>query len=648
MSSTKTAVLLPFNEVDATVLPSDVAGSLNDLGPDSGSSPALSLPTTEEALTGYGRRFVADSGLVGTEIVAGATRLRENLTIDALLEFDIDAAALSTDYTVCARGRGGAVSAAERVLYALVLRKIDATTAELALWWEDSSNVVAEVAAQFTIPEGPILVAASRQWNSVASVDVELSVNGTVIGTGNDTAGDIEGGDGGTFLAGCRGNGAADYQDSFLGVIDSLRVSRVVRSAEELRQFWRSILVHQPETEEAVRALLPKGVFSEDEDSKVQRFIGAVSDIFGVAKAKVAELAEDYLPNRAHSLLEDWESLLRLYVRPRDSIARRRQRAADGLQSHGYHRPGMAKTMADAFDLAEADVEFLTYTNEHVDALNGDLEDWWYLPESGGAVSAPNILHTALGVTAGNDNAYSLGRQFAAMQVVDGRPSEDFADFGVGTYAVLDVESYTLDGDMMAGVLAQASKSRDLLLVGIRPRAGGWDWGWREYRNQSWGAWNIIATTQSTGQPPGSVLLGAIPPHWIINYKGAGQWDIAAVESDPYVTAAGDGADDQLVTISSIESPTWVGWGLLTVEGVTTSVNSEIEASQWRSFFPLGVHTFSLQAFRDPALAGDADMEGAKRLFERKRPADTEGGATTVRVALYDDPASGYDEAPMA
>jgi hypothetical protein len=80
-----TLALLRFRESDATVLPSDDVGALHDLSVDAG----LSLPPVVPAFTGFGRQFSNGFAVDGQDVVPGATLATRDVTVRALVAWDL-------------------------------------------------------------------------------------------------------------------------------------------------------------------------------------------------------------------------------------------------------------------------------------------------------------------------------------------------------------------------------------------------------------------------------------------------------------------------------------------------------------------------------------------------------------------------------
>jgi hypothetical protein len=73
---------------------------------------------------------------------------------------------------------------------------------------------------------------------------------------------------------------------------------------------------------------------------------------------------------------------------------------------------------------------------------------------------------------------------------------------------------------------------------------------------------------------------------------------------------------------------------------------SQCEFDDWRLFVPNGLRCYNWYAYRDPALSGTADMDGARRVIEKLKPAHTEASATAAHPMECDDDYSLCDYGP--
>ena len=218
-----TLALLRFREADVSLLPSDDVGNLGDLGVDTG----LTLPPVVPAFTGFGRSFGNGAAVDGPDVVPGATLATRDVTVRAILSWDLTGqAALGQPGTIVARGKG--TTAAELVSYGVELRVVNAglRIGELRMWWQDTAgNVKTQLGGQFVAPSSAafMMVTAVRHWVSSSQVEVRYYVGDQLIGDLVSVDGDIAGGTTGTFCVGVRYTAGAAGR-FLVGVIDELQV----------------------------------------------------------------------------------------------------------------------------------------------------------------------------------------------------------------------------------------------------------------------------------------------------------------------------------------------------------------------------------------------------------------------------------------
>jgi len=626
-SDPTTAILLRFTEPETAVLPSDIAEGLNDLTGDSGSTPALGLATVGEALLGLGRVFDTDYGLVGDEATSDQTRLLRDVTIEVLAEYDLASASVGDEHVLIARGKSG--SAAERTLWGLKLVKINSTTVRLQMFWEETGGGFATVDGRMFQPpsSGYLYLAASRRWISSTSCEVQYIVNDEALELATSIGGDLTEGDGGSVTVGCKGDGSGNYEDFFLGTIDSLRVTEGVRSNEELIAEYRRIAEYLPQGYESVRALAPPAVYSQDPDSVIQRELMVEGDGLGQVRSKIAELGTDGLPDRAWSLLSRWETITGLQPKWGDSYAVRRARIISFLSTvHGYSETSVKLALEEVLDLDSDDIEILNYTNLYEDDFTTAHEDWLQEMAGAGTISISSD-QLKLEVATATDAQWEYRNSVFVRQSIDGDMLDD--DPSQYAEATVKIVSRTLAQSVMAGLIAYNGVTRDLLIYGHYNDAGTYKLGYRLYSGHSWGAFVAI-------DDPAPAL-----PTWIrFRFEGNDDWNLNDSQ-----TSADEVVSPTLVG-AGLESPTWLGVGLISFIASPTGA-SEMIFDDWRAWMPNGLRVFNWYAYRDQALSGTPDMPGARFVVEKLKPAETHASAVEVTGLLCNDTESLCDDGPL-
>jgi hypothetical protein len=388
LSADDTAALLHFDETDVGVQPADAVQGLDDLVVPTG----LTAPAIVEGWFGSARRFAAGTGLEGAELDAGNLLLRRSMAIEAWVNL-APACGSNGSRTIVARGRRG--SSAERRLFGLRVDVAGAPSAPiftLRLGWDQGATPAAVAGADFVMrTPGWVYLAAVRRWFSAGEVEVDYYANGEPIGTISTAAGAIVDGEGGHTAFGCEGDGAGGYVNEFLGDLDEVRISRVERTAEEIRQTFRRIMVYQAYGYEALKALLPPGkTYSQNPASAIQRELMVEGAGLGFAWSKLAELEDDFLPDRATGHLPRWEEALRLEPGPADLIAARRARCVSFLRKvHGFGVEQIKEALAPVLDCQPSDLEIIENDNTGPDP---DQVFQWFVYRPSSVPGRPDFI----------------------------------------------------------------------------------------------------------------------------------------------------------------------------------------------------------------------------------------------------------------
>jgi hypothetical protein len=634
-------VLLALNEPADNVFPTDRADSLDDMGGDAASTPALTVPAVVELDGGArGREFGTDEGLVSTG--DDGDRLIRDATIEVRAR--LDSPAVNGTYTLCARGLSG--SSAERRLYGLHVVVTGAPGAPLytlQMFWEESGGAVATVPGkQFELPGGLVYFSAARRWVSPTEVEISYAVNGEDIGTVTSSDGVIAGGVAGSFTVGCRGDGAGNYENFWDGPIDYVRISDIPRSVEERRQVALLDMIYKARAYEIVRALQPpsidgRGVWSQDPSSRIQRWLQNEGAALAEALSKLAELREDFYPGRAWSKLADWERVTKLFPKPGDSIATRRNRVLAHLQTqHGFSVAAVKLALEGPFALASDDIEILEYENLVEDdfAAAGISDIWIDSPGNGTTAVVAGELQLDLG--SGDDGRFeSMGMPHLSQKFQGAWPHGD-PFFGVDV--TLKIAGVTVPLSTLVGIIVYDTRHADssteayqhqAIALGIYNDGGTNKIVWMVYDDEAWGAVQVLET-------PAPSL-----PVWLrLRNDGGGDWAAFWSVNGP------DDVSNETAIATGITDFTEAGPAIVArVEAVAGA--AQLVADDWRAWMPRGTAPFSWYAYRDPALPGTPDMPGADSVVQRLKPAHTDAHACSATAALCDDDDSRCDQTPL-
>lgn len=385
----KTASLFHFDEPEG-INPHDAAGGLDDLIVPAG----LSAPPVVPGLFGLARQFPSGYGLCGKEstslrlldglghgrgrIASNQLRLRRDVTIEAIVGTPAVMATVGR-HTITARGLRGSI--AERRLYSLAIDTTSPSTLSgtLVMGWDEGTAPAYVPGAQFRLSSaGWMYFAATRRWVAPNLVVVTYYANGKELGSFTVSAGNIVDGDGGSNTYGCEGAGAGVFTNFFLGELDDVRVSNVVRTGEEIELSQLRMFELQPQAYEVMKTFtsMMGDAYSKNPDSVIQRELMVEGDALGYAWSLFAELERYYLPDRATRMLDDWERICRIQPGPADSFETRRNRILGFMRKiAGYSRDQIVTALAPVLDCQPSDIEIIENENT---GINPDVVFIWF------------------------------------------------------------------------------------------------------------------------------------------------------------------------------------------------------------------------------------------------------------------------------
>lgn len=649
-----------MDEHQRYTLPSDRAGGVGDLVAAAGTT----VPDVALGATGWAREWtsVTDTLQAG-ELVPGATRLTRDVALEAVV--GLNPANLSTR-TIVRRGIGN--SEAERVLYEL---QIDLATPRLRMRWErpwaevdgpvlpsffcdvprfmflcrDTWSTSVESAAIW-VPPAPSLdgliwvyVAAVREWRSPTDVLVSFYVDGQLLDEVETDLGDIEGGDGGTLLVGSTGFGDAVIGAMQVGDrIDSLRISRDVRTAEEIRQVYRRQFVFPVMGYELVKAMQPPGTARPtDPDSAFQRELMVEGGALAGAWHASEEQAEDFLPNRATALLPRWERVLGQAPGPSDKYSTRRERLTGFMRrQHGFSRDKIVIAVAELLRQEAEDVQIVEVVNRWTDDFgNGVISTAWIselgngeiLQETGGALQLQlddGVAKDPSWISADDTRVSKATRLRTPLEALTG--SEFRAQLKAGFSWFSGAPNGVITGIFLSNGVTGAAD-----LFGIARDGGVTKYAHRAVRPG-------VAQVDTFGAAVNTSQV------WLRVFEH-GDGTASLYSSDaidgPWTLRIGPKAIDAGVK--------WCGLFLTAGTGSAATVaGSIVDWEEWRAWVPAARAVFQWFIYRDPLLPGVADIEGAQLVIDKMKPAHTDGNVIESLIAICDDLHSVCDREPCA
>lgn len=635
---------LKLGERATGVLPSDSRGTVPDFDAD-GTTNARP-PVELSSVTGYARVFdgATPTGLEAID-ADSLVRVTRSVTVQMIARFDIaaqDAAAVPG--TVIAIGFRDA-SPGEDLQLLVELESDDLATrrAIVRMRWEDNTGALesGNAGAEFIVPTTPagddaaLLLTIVREWRSDSDVIVRYYAGDLFLGKDNSTDGDIGGELGATITLGNRGDGAGGYENYFEGKLEALAVLTYAMTAEEIRQISRRITIHGPEQYESLKALLPKDVYSTDPGSIVQRELSTEAQMFAVVASKIAELRDDFLPDRAWSFLDRWETVLGLAPRPSDTLAERRNRLLSFLRTvEGFSLPGVKQALEPTFDLDSADIAIVEFEPEIADDFATVLGDYWHSHPADHTIA---IVSGALSISAlvGVEHRWSQldsGPTGPASPHIKGSIDRDELDadpsLGAFVTVTVDSDSFTTDDETLIGIAFLDQPGNDLAIVGLAQIAAS----------------IRIARMVITGGIEAAhvdVVAAPVRPFDLhVTYEGSGSYRI-------YTSPVASTNLTDRGTFTGPTNPAMVALGAFGLVAGGPTATESLEFDDFRIFTPNGLRPFSWYAYRDPGLAGTPDIPGANAVVERIKPAHTQAAAIKTLALICDDDGSLCDDGPL-
>jgi hypothetical protein len=620
-----TSLLFHMTEPDG-VWPSDAAGNLDDLHTE----PGINAPTAVAAWTGQGRRFLRASSqaLLGADLADRDTLLQRDVTIQALLSLTLAGAA--GPHTLIARGlNDGSIS--ERYCYGLELEEQAgfAGYVEARFFWQDSAGAIkTQPAGVFKHPGDGVefMLTATRRWEATGKVVCRYYVDHQLIAELVTADGDISGGTTGHVAVGARK--AAGAWGRFLnGTIDKLYVDEREMSGEEVRQIWLRLTEHQPAGVQHFSGLVPEGLsWAKNLGNSIGRRVKVAGQALGLVRAAAEEMRALWLPNKAPDPeLAEWEGLCGLSIKPGDSLDVRHARMEAYLsRDEGFALPAVRATLQSVLDVNDPDdILIIEYDNITTDNfVVFDTDEKWMLAPSGVWSLGANSIHLA--VAGGTDLTWTTVREACHARIP--------LDTGGGrVYVSAKLSGFNANAaDAGVGMFLHNRATNHTLWFGVLNVAGVLKLGWTMRDGFTEGAFHVLATpvvsplwlrVETVDGAPGSFKFS-----WSTIGAGAG-----------FTTAtAATGALDLQ----------WAGFGAWTA--IAGAGASAADFAEFLAYTPDSDRSFAWYAYRDPALAGAPDIDGAHLTVQKLKPAHTYAAAIQRTSVIYDDERDGlYDRGPM-
>lgn len=632
-------IFLRFDDHDVAIRPADAAGALLELEAPSVYQPGGVVPTIVDGVTGPARFFGGAAGQHGfatRDLVSGSTLFNRDVSIQAILTFDESLASGANPGTIIARGLG--TSAAEYLAYALEVRLVTASIAELRFLWQDSAGALkTQIGGHFQTSADFLLLTATRRWVSSTEVLLRYFVADELIGEVLSPDGDIGGGTTGTTSIGTRYTGAA-WDRWFGGKIDQIRVLDRELAPEEIAMTWDRITRIQPNAVVLVRECYPPGMpISDDASSRVQRENMIIGNALGYAEAQGENIRRNIFPTRAYgAALEDWELVTKSPRKLADDLDTRRRRVVGRFrQELGVSVAGVNKALEELAGTATSNLVTYAFSPTTVDTWTTlNTTRWRHTPAAQWSIAA-NALRVQ-----GNHGLVDLFAWYKSLQPIGGD--------GRGALIASKISPTAIATQGEAGVLHWDWPRGNAVVLGYRNNAG---------------AYQLVREEIRSGVSQGATVLaalgGAIVPVWVILEHVQGTSDYKARWST--VSALGPFTEATFTTsfpVAPVDPVTgvidvtntkprtgWAGFYQRSFSGVVANVDVSFDDTSVRA--PWGDRAMHFYVYRDPALPGSPDFIGGNLVVSGLKHAWTRGAFVSTLVAKYDSDDTTYDGPPM-
>lgn len=589
-------LLLRFDETTAPIRPQDVDRVCNDFDTNLGT--AVVMPDLVPGILGRARVFDgATTGLAARDKVSGATLRTRDLSIQVVATWNAALQLVSgVPGTLVSRGLG--TSSAEYVAYGLRLDVVDAPThtASIRWYWQDIAGADhVQTGVSVVLPPGQwTMLTATRRWASPTQVVLRYYVGDQLLGEVTSANGSIGGGTTGAMQIGYRTSGGVNGK-WLAGSIDELLIVDRELCAEEVEATWLRLTRYQPLGVRLFTEMFDDGFpLNTDPSSDQALDVRMTGQALGFCAAQFENIRNNFLPIRAYgSVLADWEQAVRVTPAPSSSIDERRARVIARLaQRLGCSIPGVLAALLELVDCDPADLEIIAFDNTWQDEFTTLSTLRWDLTPTACCTAVAGAAHFAPG--AGNFTA--LDSWLTIASVVSRR--SEFATYSE-EHALAQLTMTTPQNACDAGVWFGNRITSDYLLLGLRDVAG---------------TFKVVSESFIAGVSQGAVVqatLGANPAAiWLHLYQDPGTTTWRAAWSTASRTA-GYAFSAPIVHSGLVH---WSGCYFRSTGAMGAAV---VDFKDFTLRTPRGSRPNVVYVFRDPALGGHPDIEGAESVIQQ-------------------------------
>jgi len=386
-------------------------------------------------------------------------------------------------------------------------------------------------------------------------------------------------------------------------------------SAEEVRQEYRRMLVHQPAGATVVRNNLPPGSsYNQLASSLVQKLIAAEGDAIGHLLALGAQMSEDWLPDRAYGQhLEHWERVLKVASRADDTSAQRRAVCVAAMRKElGFALEDIKTALSPLLDVDTKDIEIVEFTGLRTDDFSTDdittpPSSLWSTKAGAGTITIEAGPLLRLAINSGENARWYNG----------GAPRREVA---LAANLGEDVDGATMMSTVVRTSPASPGNNQDVIyghfwrdVVGNAVIIGK-QW------NQADSYEHVVGYEVSLDDGIAATLFDVDPgssgfDHILTRYDTAGQmyYEYASTLGG----LLGYGGTSQAANLSS---PRWAGLCIVGLDS-STSAAWDIDFTDFRLFEPKSPRGHVAIVYRDPSDPGTPKIDQAQVQVDRQGPA---------------------------
>jgi hypothetical protein len=589
-------VAFHFDEANG-VQPTDTAGNAGDLA-TIGSEPA-----STDAFSGSGRTFAGSSAYLSHgDISEVGTLCDRDLTVQVILSLAAVPVAAQAIYV-----RGTANGPAGDMVCA-GLELVPGITAPVGvrLFWQDLAGAFHyQPQVDFDAPlDQFFMLTATRTWRDSTAVDCSYYIADELIGATTTADGSIGGGTTALITVGAQ-RIVGVWSKHFNGTLDDLIVHDHAAPLAEVRHIWLMLTSYAQLSRTAVASLMPAGPDFDAPHKLSHRWITLAAQAVALAWAQAEYLRKRFWPQDCDEYqMAEWE--YHYDVISNGTLAQRSARVIAAIsEPQGHSIPALRSIFSLPFEQDQAAVNLVELNKELREPWDSLIASRWY-PTRGLWSAVAGVLS---GSAAASSNHSWATRRHATLRTIVCGQSQDIS-------ATLSILTNTLAVNAFAGLAMYNPLTWEGVAVGVRRNGVGLRIVTMLLRANG-------TTTVVDRGPASAETYVCFRPNQdpALNPIGFARIDAGWCDTSAKAEAGGY----VIEPLQCGNGPTWLG-PTITCEDIHFSTDQA-------TFGPLAFldrqsrETFRWYAYRDPMLAGNADLVGSEYLARRVKPSRTSAHA---------------------